>query len=145
MDDTAAIVAALAARYPTIQGPRKSDICYATQNRQTAVKELARRAEFVFVIGSPNSSNANRLVEVARNAGAAARLIESCDDVESEWLDGVRTVGLSAGSPNRYGVVPRGDGVSPSRSPCLFGPIAHAHPAAAILIKTSQNLQFTFI
>jgi 4-hydroxy-3-methylbut-2-enyl diphosphate reductase len=78
--------------------PSKDDICYATQNRQTAVKELARQAEYVLVIGSPTSSNANRLVEVARNAGTPAHLIEDADAIDPAWLDGVRAVGLTAGA-----------------------------------------------
>ena len=78
--------------------PAKDDICYATQNRQTAVKELARQSDLVLVIGSPTSSNANRLVEVARNAGTPARLIEDADDIDPAWLDDVRAVGLTAGA-----------------------------------------------
>jgi 4-hydroxy-3-methylbut-2-enyl diphosphate reductase len=98
VDDTREIVEAIRQRFPDVHLPAKDDICYATQNRQTAVKELARQSDYVLVIGSPTSSNANRLVEVARNAGTAAALIEDAGDIASEWLDGVRTVGLTAGA-----------------------------------------------
>jgi 4-hydroxy-3-methylbut-2-enyl diphosphate reductase len=98
VDDTRDIVDAIRARFPSVRLPAKDDICYATQNRQTAVKELARQSDLVLVIGSPTSSNANRLVEVARNAGGRAELIEHAHDVEPGWLDGVRAVGLTAGA-----------------------------------------------
>jgi 4-hydroxy-3-methylbut-2-enyl diphosphate reductase len=98
VDDTRDIVEAIRARFPTVRLPAKDDICYATQNRQTAVKELAHRSQIVLVLGSPTSSNANRLVEVARNAGGAARLIEDAHDVDAAWLVGVRAVGLTAGA-----------------------------------------------
>lgn len=99
VDDTAEIVAALQARFPAIAPPRKEDICYATSNRQDAVKALAREADLVLVIGAPNSSNSVRLAEVARRAGAqAAHLIESADDLDWAWLWGVSTVGVTAGA-----------------------------------------------
>ena len=98
VDDTRDIVEAIRQRFPAVHLPAKDDICYATQNRQTAVKELARQSDYVLVIGSPTSSNANRLVEVARNAGTAAALIEDAGDIEAEWLAGVRSVGLTAGA-----------------------------------------------
>jgi 4-hydroxy-3-methylbut-2-enyl diphosphate reductase len=98
VDDTRDIVDAIRRRFPSVRLPAKDDICYATQNRQTAVKELARQSELVLVLGSPASSNANRLVEVARNAGGQARLIEHAEDVQPAWLDGVRTLGLTAGA-----------------------------------------------
>jgi 4-hydroxy-3-methylbut-2-enyl diphosphate reductase len=99
VDDTAGIVAALQARFPDIASPRKEDICYATSNRQDAVKALAREADLVLVIGAPNSSNSVRLADVAQRAGArAAHLIESADDLDWAWLDGVRTVGVTAGA-----------------------------------------------
>ncbi|MFQ5478997.1 MAG: 4-hydroxy-3-methylbut-2-enyl diphosphate reductase [Candidatus Binatia bacterium] len=98
VDDTKDILEAIRHRYPAVHTPSKDDICYATQNRQEAVKELARNSDLVFVIGSPNSSNANRLVEVARSQGTQALLIESCDEVDPESLDGVATVGLTAGA-----------------------------------------------
>ncbi len=98
VDDTRAIVDAIRARFPSVRTPPKDDICYATQNRQTAVKELARQSDFVLVIGSPTSSNANRLVEVAENEGTAARLIEDANDVDPAWLSERHTVGLTAGA-----------------------------------------------
>lgn len=98
VDDTRDIIEAIRQRLPRVRLPAKDDICYATQNRQVAVKELARQSDLVLVIGSPNSSNANRLVEVARNAGGTARLIEQASDVDPAWLDGVRAVGLTAGA-----------------------------------------------
>ena len=99
VDDTAEIVTALQARFPQITAPRKEDICYATTNRQVAVKELAREADLVLVIGASNSSNSVRLAEVALRAGAkASHLIESADDLDWAWLDGVATVGITAGA-----------------------------------------------
>ena len=98
VDDTREVVEAIQRRFPHARTPKKDDICYATQNRQTAVKELAREADLVLVIGSPTSSNANRLVEVAQNSGARAQLIECADDVDPSWLDGARVVGLTAGA-----------------------------------------------
>ena len=98
VDDTAAIIAILQRRFPTIQGPRGEDICYATSNRQAAVKEIARRAEAVLVIGSPKSSNSLRLVEVAEREGARARLIGRAGEIDLEWLSGVQTLGITAGA-----------------------------------------------
>jgi 4-hydroxy-3-methylbut-2-enyl diphosphate reductase len=98
VDDTRDIVEAVRQRFPAVHLPAKDDICYATQNRQTAVKELARQSDCVLVIGSPTSSNANRLVEVARNAGTTARLIEDAGDIDPAWLGAVRAVGLTAGA-----------------------------------------------
>ena len=99
VNDTAQVVAALKKRFPNIAGPHKDDICYATTNRQDAIKTIAPHAELVLVIGSPNSSNSMRLVEVARKAGAkTARLIENADAIEWDWIQGVSIVGLSAGA-----------------------------------------------
>ncbi|HFQ13693.1 MAG TPA: 4-hydroxy-3-methylbut-2-enyl diphosphate reductase, partial [Gammaproteobacteria bacterium] len=98
MDDTAEIVAALRARFPRIQGPKKNDICYATQNRQDAVKQLASQSDLVLIVGSPNSSNSNRLREVAERLGVPARLIDNADEIEHEWLEGKSKIGLSAGA-----------------------------------------------
>ena len=98
VDDTREIVAAIRQRFPTVKTPGKDDICYATQNRQTAVKALAAKCDLVLVIGSPTSSNANRLVEVAEREGTTAELIETPDDIDAEWLNGVDTVGLTAGA-----------------------------------------------
>jgi 4-hydroxy-3-methylbut-2-enyl diphosphate reductase len=99
VDDTAEIVLALRQRFPLIAGPHKEDICYATTNRQDAVKALAVRAELVLVIGAENSSNSVRLREVALRAGARdARLIASVEDIQSEWFEGVNTLGITAGA-----------------------------------------------
>jgi 4-hydroxy-3-methylbut-2-enyl diphosphate reductase len=98
VDDAAALVAALRARFPGIVGPKKDDICYATQNRQDAVKALARRADVVLVVGSRNSSNSNRLQEVALNAGVPAYLIDTADDLDPRWLEGKQSVGVTAGA-----------------------------------------------
>jgi 4-hydroxy-3-methylbut-2-en-1-yl diphosphate reductase len=98
LDDTREIFERLRERFPTIQGPPSEDICYATQNRQHAVKDLARRVEVVLVVGSANSSNSCRLVEVARSAGVAAHLIGDANDIRPDWLEGVRNAGLTAGA-----------------------------------------------
>jgi 4-hydroxy-3-methylbut-2-enyl diphosphate reductase len=98
VDDAQTIVAALKARFPAIRGPKKDDICYATQNRQDAVKFLTPRCEVVIVVGSPNSSNSNRLREVAENMGAQAYMVDSAADLRPEWLAGKRRVGVTAGA-----------------------------------------------
>src|SRR5574343_1347996 len=98
VDDTARVIDALRARFPAIQGPRKDDICYATQNRQDAVKTLAEQCQLVLVVGSPNSSNSNRLRELAERIGARAHLIDNADQIEKVWLDGVQAVGVTAGA-----------------------------------------------
>jgi 4-hydroxy-3-methylbut-2-enyl diphosphate reductase len=98
MDDTEEVVAALRARFPQLQGPRKSDICYATQNRQDAVKALARRCDLILVVGSTNSSNSNRLRELAAKEEKPAYLIDNADDIQTEWLSGVSRVGVTAGA-----------------------------------------------
>jgi 4-hydroxy-3-methylbut-2-en-1-yl diphosphate reductase len=98
VDETAAIIAALRARFPAIVSPKSDDICYATTNRQIAVKQLARECELVLVIGSTNSSNSNRLVEVAREHGADSHLIDNHTQVREEWLEGVETVGITSGA-----------------------------------------------
>ncbi len=97
-DDASAIIAALRARFPAIVGPKKDDICYATQNRQDAVKGLAKQCDLVIVVGSPNSSNSNRLREVARNMEVAAYLVDNAGDLKAEWLEGKRRVGITAGA-----------------------------------------------
>jgi len=96
--DTQEIVAKLRERFPSIVGPASDDICYATQNRQEAVEALTREVDLILVVGSANSSNSNRLVEVAKRAGVASRLIEDANDIESEWLEGVKSLGLTAGA-----------------------------------------------
>ncbi len=98
VDDTARIIAALQARYPGIVAPKAEDICYATSNRQAAVKVIAAGAELVLVIGAPNSSNSLRLVEVAERCGAQARLIQRASEIDPAWIEGVETVGLTAGA-----------------------------------------------
>jgi len=98
VDDTAAIVAALRARYPGIVGPKAEDICYATSNRQAAVKAIAPECDLMLVIGAPNSSNSLRLVEVAERLGTPARLIQRGSEIAAEWLDRVETLGLTAGA-----------------------------------------------
>jgi len=98
VDDTAEILAILKRRFPAIQSPRSEDICYATSNRQSAVKAIAGRCDKMIVIGAPNSSNSLRLVEVAEREGAPARLIGRGADLDFGWLDGVRTLGITAGA-----------------------------------------------
>jgi 4-hydroxy-3-methylbut-2-en-1-yl diphosphate reductase len=98
MDDTAEIVARLKERFPAIVAPPDQDICYATQNRQTAVKLIAPRSDLILVVGAHNSSNSNRLVEVAERAGTRAYLIGSVDDIRPEWLAGRRRIGVTAGA-----------------------------------------------
>ncbi len=98
VDDAARIVEALRARFPSVRGPKKDDICYATQNRQDAVKFMAPRCDVVIVVGSPNSSNSNRLREVARNVGADAYMVDSAADLKPEWIAGRRRVGVTAGA-----------------------------------------------
>jgi 4-hydroxy-3-methylbut-2-en-1-yl diphosphate reductase len=98
IDDTNAIVSVLKRRFPALSSPKSSDICYATQNRQDAVKFMAPRCDVVIVVGSPNSSNSNRLREVARHLGRDAYLVDSADELRPEWLEGRRTVGVTAGA-----------------------------------------------
>jgi len=98
VDETTAIIARLRERFPNIVGPRTDDICYATTNRQAAVRQMARECDLVLVIGSRNSSNSNRLVEVARDHGADAHLIDNELQVSEEWLEGKRTVGITSGA-----------------------------------------------
>lgn len=98
VDDTVEIIAALEARFPQIVGPKAEDICYATSNRQAAVKQIAPQSDLVLVIGAPNSSNSLRLVEVAERLGTTAHLIQRADEIDPAWLDGVGTLGLTAGA-----------------------------------------------
>jgi 4-hydroxy-3-methylbut-2-en-1-yl diphosphate reductase len=98
VDDAAAIVQALKARFPAISGPKKDDICYATQNRQDAVKFMAPQCDLVIVVGSPNSSNSNRLREVARNGGTEAYMVDRASDLRTEWLAGKKRIGVTAGA-----------------------------------------------
>jgi len=98
VDETAEIITALRARFPEIRGPRREDICYATSNRQWAVKEMLPEIDLLLVIGSKNSSNSNRLVDVARAAGVAAHLVDDATGIDVSWLDGIETVGVTSGA-----------------------------------------------
>jgi 4-hydroxy-3-methylbut-2-enyl diphosphate reductase len=98
LDETKDIIAALRVRFPNITGPAAQDICYATENRQVAVKQVASDADLLLVVGSDNSSNSNRLVEVARNLGTSSHLIDSFRNIRPEWLEGVKTIALTAGA-----------------------------------------------
>lgn len=98
LDDTSQVIDVLCRRFPEILQPKKDDICYATQNRQDAVKDLARRCDLVLVVGSPNSSNSNRLREVAERNGASAYLIDNAGEIRREWLEGKNRIGLTAGA-----------------------------------------------
>jgi 4-hydroxy-3-methylbut-2-enyl diphosphate reductase len=98
LDETRDIIEALRKRFPHIKGPAAQDICYATENRQTAVKHVASEADLLLVVGSDNSSNSKRLVEVARSLGTSAHLIDSYRNIEPGWLQGVKTIALTAGA-----------------------------------------------
>lgn len=98
VDDTAKVIDTLRARYPNIEGPRKNDICYATQNRQDAVKTLAAKCDLVLVVGSPNSSNSNRLRELSERMGVEAYLLDGADDIDPAWLQGKSCIGVTAGA-----------------------------------------------
>ena len=98
LDDTREIVAVLKRRFPKLMAPKKDDICYATQNRQNAVKAMVPEADLLLVLGAPNSSNSNRLCEVARSKGIRSHLIERASDIKDEWLEGVKTLGLTSGA-----------------------------------------------
>jgi 4-hydroxy-3-methylbut-2-enyl diphosphate reductase len=98
IDDTNEIVEALKVKFPNIQSPKKSDICYATQNRQDSVKEVIKNSEVLIVIGSKNSSNSNRLREIADNQGKPSYLVDGVEDIDNEWLNGITSIGLTAGA-----------------------------------------------
>jgi 4-hydroxy-3-methylbut-2-enyl diphosphate reductase len=98
VDDTLRVIEALRQRFPSIHGPRRDDICYATQNRQDAVKDLARQCDVILVVGSPNSSNSNRLRELAENSGVPAYLIDEAGQIDQDWLAGKSSVGITAGA-----------------------------------------------
>lgn len=98
MDDTSKVIEALRAKFEKIEGPRKDDICYATQNRQDAVKTLAKDTQLLLVVGSPNSSNSNRLRELGERMGAKAYLIDDAEEIQKEWLEGVDVIGITAGA-----------------------------------------------
>jgi 4-hydroxy-3-methylbut-2-enyl diphosphate reductase len=107
VDETRSIIAKLRERFPHITGPRTDDICYATTNRQAAVRQMAQQCDLVLVIGSKNSSNSNRLVDVARDLGTPAYLIDGADQVQEEWLEGARVVGISSGASAPEALVDR--------------------------------------
>jgi 4-hydroxy-3-methylbut-2-enyl diphosphate reductase len=98
VDDTKDVIDALRARYPAIVGPDTKDICYATQNRQKAVRELAQEVDLILVIGAPNSSNSNRLKEIAEELGVPSYLIEDADQLKPEWLSDAKAIGVTAGA-----------------------------------------------
>ena len=98
IDDTSETIEALKVKYPSIQGPHKNDICYATTNRQQAVRELAKQSDLVIVVGSKNSSNSNRLAELASRMGVPAKLIDDPEDLRTEWLTDIHTIGITAGA-----------------------------------------------
>jgi 4-hydroxy-3-methylbut-2-enyl diphosphate reductase len=98
MDDTAEVIDALRRRFPKIVGPKKEDICYATQNRQDAVKKLAKECDLILVVGSPNSSNSTRLMEISQKKGVPAYLIDDASEIRREWLEGRKRIGLTAGA-----------------------------------------------
>ena len=98
IDDTAKVIDALREKFPAIQGPRKDDICYATQNRQDAVRDLASQCDVVLVVGSPNSSNSNRLRELAERMGKHAYLVDNADELQKQWFENISTVGVTAGA-----------------------------------------------
>ena len=98
VDDTSAIIDALRERFPEIVGPRKDDICYATQNRQDAVKQLAAECDLVLVVGAANSSNSNRLCELAQRLGTTAYLVNDVSEIETQWISGRQAIGVTAGA-----------------------------------------------
>ncbi len=98
LDDTAETIAALKEKYPAIQGPHKNDICYATTNRQEAVRELAKLSDLVLVVGSKNSSNSNRLAELASRMGVKSQLLDDPADIQADWFNDVKTIGITAGA-----------------------------------------------
>jgi len=105
IDDTKAVIEALRAKFPAILGPRHDDICYATQNRQDAVRRLGQQCEVVLVVGSPNSSNSNRLRELAEKQGVEAHLIDGADDIQRDWISGKNRIGVTAGASAPEGLV----------------------------------------
>jgi len=130
VDETAEVLAALRARFPALKGPPSADICYATTNRQEAVREVAHEADLVLVVGSANSSNSVRLVELARRVGTPAHLVDDAADIRLEWLEGVRVVGLSAGA---------------SAPPRLVDEVIEALGAWDVQVRetTRETIQFT--
>ena len=121
VDDTRALVAALRAKFPNIRAPAKDDICYATQNRQNAVKTLAQNCDIILVVGSPTSSNSNRLCEVARKAGVPAHLVDNSADIDARWFADKKRIGISAGASAPEYLVRE-----------IIADIRAAHPAAVV-------------
>ncbi len=144
MDDTAEVVRALRERFPDIAGPRGDDICYATQNRQDAVKGLALRADVILVVGSPNSSNSNRLVEVARRLGVPGYLLQNADELDPDWLEGCNAVGVTAGAsaPEMLvqGVISRLRELGGNRPRDLQGPEEGVHFSLPVDLKKADKV-----
>jgi 4-hydroxy-3-methylbut-2-enyl diphosphate reductase len=126
VDETRGVIERLRMRFPEIAGPRSDDICYATQNRQDAVRALAADCELVLVVGSRNSSNSNRLVEVARRSGCPARLLDDESQLDPAWLQGVRRIGITAGASSPERIVQRMVGAL-----AMLGPVARAEHSVA--------------
>ncbi|HEC27766.1 MAG TPA: 4-hydroxy-3-methylbut-2-enyl diphosphate reductase [Gammaproteobacteria bacterium] len=139
IDDTANVIAALKRRYPNIQGPRKDDICYATQNRQDAVKRLAEKCDMVFVVGSTNSSNSNRLRELAEKKGVRSFLIDNEDEIDPEWLQNINILGITAGAsaPEDLveGVILRCQKLTSATVSDLAGPVENVTFALPVLLR----------
>ncbi|MDG2046886.1 MAG: 4-hydroxy-3-methylbut-2-enyl diphosphate reductase [Halioglobus sp.] len=133
VDDTAKVIDTLRVRYPNIEGPRKNDICYATQNRQDAVKALAAKCDLVLVVGSPNSSNSNRLAELAQRMGVEAYLLDGADDIDPAWLQGKSCIGVTAGASAPEVLVQE----------VLGGLIALGANVAVELAGRSENITFS--
>jgi len=132
VDDTAEIVTALRARYPQIAGPRAEDICYATSNRQAAVKKIAPECDLLLVIGAPNSSNSMRLVEVAARFGTPARLVQRAAEIDPAWLHGVATLGLTAGASAPEALVRE----------CVDMLARHARVTEETVVSAEENMVF---
>ncbi|MGI0100884.1 MAG: hypothetical protein ACREBH_04185 [Candidatus Micrarchaeaceae archaeon] len=105
VDECKSVITALKARFPSIKSPPSDDICYATTNRQAAIKQAAKQCDMILVVGSKNSSNSNRLVDTAKMLGVDAYLVDSRDEIKDEWLQGKRTIGISAGASAPEGIV----------------------------------------
>ncbi len=141
MDDTAVIIHALRTKFPAIVGPKKDDICYATQNRQDAVKQLAQACDVVFVVGSPNSSNSNRLREIARARAVPAYLIDGPDEIKPSWLVGKKQAGVTAGASapeSLVGAVIERLGMSVAQAIELDGPHENISFSLPSRLKTSR-------
>jgi 4-hydroxy-3-methylbut-2-enyl diphosphate reductase len=133
MDDTARVIERLRQKFPAIEGPRKDDICYATQNRQDAVRQLALECDLVLVVGSPNSSNSNRLRELAEHCGATAHLIDGPQSIDPSWLTSVQSIGITAGASAPEVLV----------SNVIEGLIAHGASKPVELAGREENVRFS--